>query len=204
MAFVLACTGKWKKRNKNLPRNLPVLELTLRVLKCILMSRSFKFEEVAVVQNSSVKSFRHIGLMVRNLEESLVFYQEFIGLTIAKRDIESGSFISRLVGIDNVVVEWVKLNIPGGGLVELLQNHSHPDPEAVREASPCPFNRLGCSHLAFTVTNLQTLYEKLVSSGRRCLSPPLDSPDGKVRVLFTYDPDGILLELVEEKGRAVE
>lgn len=153
-----------------------------------------------MTKQNVVKSFRHVGLVVRDIKKSLDFYQNVLGLTINRQDTETGSFISRLVGIKGVTIEWIKLNIPGGGLLELIQHHSNPDIETTHEATPCPSNRLGCSHPAFTVNNLQILYEKLIDNSYQCISPPLDSPDGKVKVLFAYDPDGILLELVEEKG----
>lgn len=151
-----------------------------------------------------VKSFRHVGLVVRDIKKSLKFYQDFLGLTIAKQDTETGNFISHLVGIRSVTIKWIKLNMPGGGLLELIQHLSHPDLETTHEAIPCSPNRLGCSHPAFTVANLQVLYEKLIDNSYRCISPPLDSPDGKVKVLFAYDPDGILIELVEEKTQPKE
>ena len=146
-----------------------------------------------------IKNFRHVGLVVRNIKNSLGFYQNFLGLTIARQDTETGDFISHLVGIEGVMIEWIKLNIPGGGLLELIQHHSHPDPRTDQKPNFSLSNQLGCSHPAFTVEDLGSLYERLVSNGYKCVSEPLPSPDGKVLVLFAYDPDGILLELVEEK-----
>lgn len=157
-----------------------------------------------MTEQNAVKNLRHIGLVVRDIKRSLDFYQNFLGLTIARQDTETGDFISRLVGINDVTIEWVKLDIPGGGLLELIQHHSHPDLKTACETTPCPTNRLGCSHPAFTVVNLQVLYERLINGNCQCLSEPLHSPDGKVKVLFAYDPDGILLELVEEKVQPEE
>jgi len=153
---------------------------------------------------SVVKGFRHVGLVVRDIKVSLSFYQNFLGLTIARQDTETGDFISRLVGINGVTIEWIKLNIPGGGLLELIQHHSHLDTKMTLRVNLTPTNQLGCSHPAFTVNNLQALYDRLTDNGYQCLSAPLHSPDGKVKVLFAYDPDGILLELVEEKTRPGE
>ncbi|MBI2065434.1 MAG: aminotransferase class III-fold pyridoxal phosphate-dependent enzyme [Candidatus Yanofskybacteria bacterium] len=148
-----------------------------------------------------IKNFRHVGLVVRNIKKSLDFYQNFLGLTIARQDTETGDFISHLAGIDNVTIEWIKLNIPGGGLLELIQHHSHPDPRTNQKPDLSLTNQLGCSHPAFTVSDLQALHDHLTRNGYQCLSEPLHSPDGKVKVLFAYDPDGILLELVEEKAQ---
>ena len=44
----------------------------------------------------------------------------------------------------------------------------------------------------------EKLYTKLCNKGIHCNSEPLIAPDGKAKVLYCHDPDGIILELVEE------
>ena len=41
---------------------------------------------------------RHVGLVVEDIEKSIKFYQA-LGLTVWKRQIESGGFISTVVGM---------------------------------------------------------------------------------------------------------
>ena len=74
-----------------------------------------------------ISSIRHIGFVVRNIEESLKFYSGVLELDVYSRFTENGRFIDNLTGIKDVNLEWVKLIIPNGGLIELLQYHSHPD-----------------------------------------------------------------------------
>lgn len=142
-------------------------------------------------------AIRHTGLVVRDLEKSLIFYRDILGLESVKRAVEKGAFIENVVGIQGVELEWVKLRSPDGMLIELLQYHSHP--EIAGEPHPLPSNHLGCSHLAFTVKHLSSLYADLTSRGFHCNSVPQDSPDGCVTVLYCHDPDGIIVELVEER-----
>jgi catechol 2,3-dioxygenase-like lactoylglutathione lyase family enzyme len=68
-----------------------------------------------------VSRIRHVGFVVSNIENSLLFYNGILGLEVYKRAIENDLFISRLTGIDDVKLEWIKLIIPEGGLIELLQ-----------------------------------------------------------------------------------
>ncbi len=142
-----------------------------------------------------VTALRHTGLVVRNLDKSLAFYVGVLGLIPWKRSVEKGPFIESVVGISGVTLEWVKLKTTGGGLVELLQYHSHPDKVPLKNQSS---NRIGCSHVAFTINNIDHLYIELIESGHSVISPPQKSPDGKVKVLYCHDPDGMILELVEE------
>ena len=146
-----------------------------------------------------IKRLRHVGLVVKDLARSLDFYQKFLGLTTVSSSIETGKYIDKLVGIDDVKVEWAKLNLGQGVLVELLQYHSHPDNE-MKEGHYMA-NRHGCSHMALTVENLDQLYEKLVQIGVKCNSAPLLSPSGQVKVLYCFDPDGIIIELVEDLSK---
>lgn len=150
------------------------------------------------MDNSMISSTRHTAFVVRNLDNSLKFYCDILGLEVYRRHTEEGSFIDSLTGIENVKLEWVKLIIPAGGLIELLQYHSHPDPEAQQKANPSPANKLGCSHVALTVRDLSKLHSKLISNGYICKSTVLLAPGGKAKILYCHDPDGAILELIED------
>lgn len=139
---------------------------------------------------------RHTGLVVRDLETSLAFYRDFLGLELAGRAREEGPYIENLVGIPGAILEWAKLKTPGGHLVELLQYISHPAPDSPEVLGRA--DRPGCSHLAFTVADIDSLFEALAAAGHKCNHAPQFSPDGKVKVMYAHDPDGIILELVQE------
>ena len=141
-----------------------------------------------------IRNIRHTGLVVRNLERSIAFY-EALGLTTWKRKTETGAYIDTVVGIPAVKLEWAKLRAPDGSLVELMQYHSHPD---IQPVEAVPSNRLGCSHIAFTVDNLTETCERIVQLGGSKVNDPVTAPHGKIRVAYCHDLDGILMELVEE------
>lgn len=138
---------------------------------------------------------RHVGLVVKDLEKSLEFYRDILGLTIFKRIEETGEYIDKLVGIKKVKVEWIKLNLPDGGLIELLQYHSHPD--KAKKPKIIPSNRVGFGHVALTVTDLDNLHKILVKNGYKCNSKPLYSP-ANTKILYCHDPDGIIVELIQD------
>ena len=143
-----------------------------------------------------ISRIRHVAFVVRDIEHSLKFYRDILGLKIYKRMIENDNFISKLTGIKEVKLEWVKLIIPEGGLIELIQYHSHVDNnEKVKIFNS---NKIGCSHVALTVNNLEILYDKLIKNNFLCKSSPLISPDGKAKVLYCGDPDGGIIELIED------
>jgi len=150
------------------------------------------------MDKKTISSIRHAAFVVKDLSQSLKFYSGLLGLEIYRRSIEEGDFIDQLTGIKNVKVEWVKLIIPNGGLIELLQYHSHPDldePTLLKRESS---NRLGASHVALTINNMSLVYDQLVAEGYKCKSEPLLAPGGKAKILYCHDPDGAILELIED------
>ena len=137
---------------------------------------------------------RHTGLVIRDLDRSISFY-EGLGLKVWRREEEIGPFIDIVVGISDVSIEWAKMKCPDGSLVELLQYHSHPDIQPLADA---PTNRLGCSHIAFTVGDIAQTCHVIAKLGGTVVNPPATAPSGLVRVAYCHDPDGILMEVVEE------
>lgn len=143
-----------------------------------------------------IKNTRHTGLVVRDIDKASKFY-EALGFKLWKREIESGDFISRVVGIENVRVETAKFKAPDNSMLELLQYHSHP---IQKEISKAPSNQLGCSHIAFTVGDIHQTCKFIVDMGGDIVNPPAISSNGLVKVAYCHDPEGILMELVEEIG----
>ena len=136
-----------------------------------------------------IKNIRHVGIIVNNLNEAIDFFKK-LGFKDYKSDIESGSFISNLVKIDNVKIEWVKLSY-NEFIIELLKYHSHPNEKIVQTP------QIGSSHIAMTIYDIATAYVDLINDGYSC-SKPQKSPDGNVMAMYCYGPDSITIELIEE------
>lgn len=141
-----------------------------------------------------MKNIRHTGIVVSDAERSIEFYTGLLGFEIKKDMLESGDYIDNFSALEGAVVRTVKMTLSNGDMVELLCYQTHPEvPDMDR-----PITRIGCSHIAMTVDNLDDTYERLVNAGVVFNSPPQYSPDGFAKVTFCKDPDGSLIELVEE------
>ena len=136
---------------------------------------------------------RHIGITVTDLEKSLEFYRDILGFQVVRIMDESGAHIDKFSALEGVKVKTVKLKDANGGMLELLQYHSHP-----KEAERKDITHIGCSHFALTVKNLDLLLDRVLEKGYTINSPPQYSPDGKVKLTFCSGPDGTLIEMVEE------
>jgi len=138
---------------------------------------------------------RHTGIVVHNIDRAVRFY-EGLGMTTQARMVEEGSYIDTLIGLTNTRLEWAKLRLPDQSLVELLQYHSHPSSDttpALQES-----NRIGCSHIAFTVIDMEETIQYILANGGSIKNSYQFSPDAKVKVVYCFDPEGNILEIVQE------
>jgi catechol 2,3-dioxygenase-like lactoylglutathione lyase family enzyme len=138
-------------------------------------------------------NFRHCGLVVDDVEKSIVFYTQMLGFQVEKDNLETGKFIDLICGLKNTIVRTVKMSLNETMVLELLQFQSHPSGDYRREIT----NR-GFTHIALTVDNLDEVYNRLQVDGLEFHCLPQISPDGNAKVTFCRDPEGNLLELVEE------
>tara|TARA_Y100000034_G_scaffold107696_1_gene137491 strand:+ start:4031 stop:4483 length:453 start_codon:yes stop_codon:yes gene_type:complete len=136
---------------------------------------------------------RHIGITVRDAEQSLKLYRDYFKFEVVWDQMEEGDFIDSLSGIKNIKVRTVKLKSQEG-MIELLQYFSHPATEHNKDK----ITRVGCSHFALTVDDLDKTHEDLTNLGLNFLDSPKKSPDNNAKVCFCRDFDGALIELVEE------
>jgi len=143
---------------------------------------------------SGVTSVRHVGIVVKDLERSLRFYRDLLGLAVESTLDESGAYLDRLLSLENTRVTTVKLSADGSvTLIELLQFASPRDGAAAKRE----IDSIGPSHVAFSVGDVEEMYRRLSRAGVRFNAPPQRSPDGRVKVSCCRDPDGTTVELVE-------
>ena len=142
-----------------------------------------------------IRTVRHVGIVVKKIDDVLPFYRDLVGLKLVKKAHEPEQFINPLIGLSQCQLVTIKLAADEGDtLIELLEFASHPSNQAALPELTSP----GISHIAFTVKDLDGLYQKLTRAGIVFISPPSKSPDGFAKVAFCRDPAGNYLELVEE------
>ena len=138
-------------------------------------------------------SIRHFGIVVRNLDESLLFYKDLIGFTIFKEMNESGKEISNFLGIKNVKVKTVKMKNSSGQMIELLYYDNND-----LYKNTIKINQIGPTHLALSVNDLDSIYNTFLNRGIKFISPPQITADKFAKVAFCIAPEGTFIELVQE------
>ena len=141
-----------------------------------------------------IKAVRHTGIVVDDLDKMSNFYRA-LGFIQFSQDLENGDFIDQVTGLKDTNLEWVKLKAPDGSLLELLKYHSHSKHLIQLKANA---NDLGCSHIAYTVDDIEIACRQIIEAGGSIENIPATSNNGRVKVAYCYDPEGVIMEIVEE------
>ena len=131
--------------------------------------------------------FRHVGIVVNNLELMTKFYEEVIGLAILYNEIEEGPFLEHILDKKNARARIIKLGKDGNTIVELLafdESTTNDDKSLFKN---------GLTHFAITVSDIDSMVNKI----GYCLNEPMISENGAVKVCFCRDPEKNLIEIVE-------
>ncbi len=128
----------------------------------------------------------HTMLRVRDLDRSLHFYCELLGMKLLRRkDYPGGAFTLAFVGYGDE---------SSTAVIELT--HNWPDASGVRDYE------LGTAfgHLALGVDRIRELCDSLRAQGVKIVREPGPMQHGTTVIAFLEDPDGYKIELIEERS----
>jgi catechol 2,3-dioxygenase-like lactoylglutathione lyase family enzyme len=143
----------------------------------------------------------HTGFTVSNLDRSVAWYCEQLGLVEVRRFCNDKPYARQIVGMEDAIldVSFLGFAAPDGAepvlFLELIQ-YRHP----VGEPSSAETNDPGIGHIALAVDDLRSLYERLSARGAHFVNPPTEIPEGSNKggwACYLRDPDGITIELIE-------
>jgi catechol 2,3-dioxygenase-like lactoylglutathione lyase family enzyme len=137
--------------------------------------------------------FRHVGIVVKDLDKQLFFYRDLLGLEVLYDELESGFFLDKILNTKGVKIKIYKLGSEGKTLVELL--HYENSENTISEKK---INSNGITHFAITLDNLDKYYEFLKKEGVTFLSEPVTNEKSTHKVCFCTDFENNFIELVEE------
>lgn len=139
----------------------------------------------------------HVAITVADLDRSLEFYGDVLGLRVLDRGPIDSELIERMTGLPDAEVEYADVEL-GTRTLELLCHHSL-NPRRGAAGRP---ERPGSVHIGLAVDDARRVHERLTDRGFPPLSAPQTLPDdgsdwsGCV-IFYVHDPDGVMLEIVE-------
>jgi catechol 2,3-dioxygenase-like lactoylglutathione lyase family enzyme len=139
----------------------------------------------------------HVGITVRDLDASVYFYHDVLGLEISTEPSPwfDGPELGHGVGVPGAALRQVCLRL-GDTQLELLEYRTPPS----QTGSPLLSHSIGASHVAFQVDDIEAARVSLEAQGVRFYSDINVVDEGVLagwRWVYFADPDGYPLELVE-------
>ena len=144
-----------------------------------------------------MKGLHHVGITVEDLDASIRFYHDVLGLDFANEPSPwfDGPALGPAVGVPGAALRQVSLQL-GDTVLELLEYRSPPS----ETTEPLKSNNLGASHVAFLVDDIAATKAELEAKGIEFYSDVNVVDEGVLagwRWVYFQDPDGYPLELVE-------
>ncbi|HEX2359195.1 MAG TPA: VOC family protein [Solirubrobacterales bacterium] len=134
-----------------------------------------------------------MGVVVDDFEAATTFFLD-LGLHREGAGSVEGEWVEKVVGLDDVQVEFVMVKTPdGSGKLELIKFHRPADEEG---AHPEPANRLGIRHVALVVDDLDAIVTGLRDKGMDTIGA-VENYEDTFLLCYVRGPEGIIVELAE-------
>jgi catechol 2,3-dioxygenase-like lactoylglutathione lyase family enzyme len=139
----------------------------------------------------------HVNIVVADLERSIRFYSELLGLRRGFEVFLEGGWIETVTGLRGARARCVFMEGDDGATRLELLHYESPAGESL-PANGAPQTR-GLRHMAFLVDDLDALATRLRAAGVPLVSEPVTVPfavadKGRKRLCYFHDPDGTLLD----------
>ena len=142
----------------------------------------------------------HIGITVSDMDKSIQFYRDVLGLQFKGELLMEGKEADLLFARKNCKARVAYLsgsNNLSSPPIELIQFID----ESIKDDKSDLF-KTSVSEICFNTDDIDAVYKHLTANGVECLSEPqsfdfTSSGFGKSKALYFKDPDGVILELME-------
>ena len=117
-----------------------------------------------------IKELSHVGLSVSNIDESLAFYRDYLGMeVIMELDIQDDR-IGRVVGIPGAKCRIIHLRL-GEATLELFEYSEPSGKNVTKDLRQCD---LGISHIGFEVNHIHKHLKEIQDRGCKMLGEPVE------------------------------
>ncbi|MCW4005405.1 MAG: VOC family protein [Candidatus Bathyarchaeota archaeon] len=131
--------------------------------------------------------FVHVSVRVSDMDRSVEFYSGFLGLELKSR---------REIAQNNAEIAFLQDPEEKGALLELTCYRDQ------KEFLQADYEKRVFDHLAFTVTDLNSLVEAMRKAGVTITDEPYRLSATGSLMAFVEDPNGTLIELIERSNAA--
>ena len=150
------------------------------------------------MSNWQLADIHHLGLTVADIDRSIEFYRDTLGMTlIGRRPCVEEDYVAKQTGYAGVKLGVASFRIRPDSLnsLEIVEYLNH-----TCEPADTSTNRPGGTHLCIVVDDLEAAYKDLKLKGVRFKSDPVEimaGPNRGGKVIYFFDPDNYVLEMFE-------
>lgn len=144
-----------------------------------------------------IKGMNHVGISVANLDRSLEFYRDLLGMEVLIQAQFGGERYEAIMGLKGASGRGAMLALKGTDLQVELFEFKHPAPKPGEPQRPVSDH--GISHFCMTVSGIEGEYARLKAAGVPFHCPPLQF-SATSKATYGRDPDGNVFELVERSA----
>jgi len=143
----------------------------------------------------------HLGLTVADLERSIRFYRDVLGLTLVGRRLGDADYVGQQIGQPGLRLDVASFRLaPDSELLLQMAQYLNFGGSPSDQAT----NRPGNSHLCLVVDDIHVAYRDLQAKGVKFKTPPVAITAGPHQGgwgVYLFDPDGYTLELHQRPPR---
>jgi lactoylglutathione lyase len=146
--------------------------------------------------------FWHVSFTVSNIDVSVRWYTEVLGLEFVRSQVQKNEYTNKLVDFPDAHLKVAQLRVPGATIP--LSRHHIELVEYVNPRGadiPLDTNRTGVGHWAFMVDDIHAEFKRLKALGVTFKAEkPIAIEEGVNKggyTIYFLDPDGITLELIQ-------
>lgn len=147
-----------------------------------------------------VVGIHHTSHSVSDMDRSLRFYRDLLGMEVVLDTEMEGEMLEREVALEGARLRLVELASGGQTMLELLEYYEPKPRPWADDLRPCD---AGAHHIALTVEDIHAAYEGLLEAGVAFTAPPQEVDAGFFaghRTVYAYDPDHLIVELWQVPG----
>ena len=134
----------------------------------------------------------HFGFTVSNLERSVAFFQECLGLTIAASGQDRPEETEHFVGVPGADLKFCVLK-GSDHTIELMQYFGPADRKELN-GRPCD---VGFSHLCYQVEDAEAFIASAAKYDMLPVNSVLAFPTHRCRGIYMRNPDGLAVEIIQ-------
>jgi len=157
-----------------------------------------------LTKTTMIQGIFHVSFTVRNLEESVKWYTEVLGLEYFRGQEQHNEYTARLVAFPGAHLKVAQLRVPGQPLAERANHHielvEYVHPHG-RDDLDLSTNHTGSGHWAFIVDDIHKEFERMKALGVQFKADrPVAIEHGVNKggyAIYFLDCNGITLELLQ-------